>query len=103
MAYLIVLFNLKNESSRAAYEAWARNTDVPTVKNLASVDEFEVFKNTSVMGSDATPPFQYVELIKVNDMARLGQDVATETMQKVAAEFQAFADNPIFMISEKIA
>ena len=103
MTYLIVLFNLKTAASIEAYETWANATDVPTVTALASVDSFKVFKNLSVLGSEDAPPYQYVEVIAVNDMDGLGTDIGTETMQRVSAEFQAFADNPIFMISSQIA
>jgi hypothetical protein len=30
-------------------------------------------------------------------------EVATETMQKVAAEFRGFADSPVFMLSEEVS
>lgn len=103
MTYLIVLFNLKDPSAEAAYEAWANATDVPTVKGLKSVDDFKVYKNTALLGSEQNPPYRYVEIIAVNDMDGLGADVGSETMQRVAAEFQAFADGPLFMISNQIA
>jgi hypothetical protein len=100
---LIVLFNLKDASAEAAYEAWAQSVDVPTVKRLASIDDFKVFKTSGVLGSEQPAPYQYVEIIHVNDADQLNKDVSSETMQKVAAEFQAFADNPCFMISTQFA
>ena len=104
MAALVVLFNLKGDAEKAAYEKWAQTTDVPTVKGLVSVDDFKVYKLNAIMGDDNTPPpYQYCEVIDVNDMEKLGGEIATETMQRVAAEFQAFADNPTFIVSEQIA
>ena len=103
MAALVVLFNLQDQSARDAYEKWAQTTDVPTVKGLASIDDFKVYKLNAVMGSEDTPPYQYCEVIDINDMEKLGPELATETMQRVAGEFQAFADNPIFIVSEQIA
>ncbi len=99
---VIVLFNLKNDADQQSYEHWAKNTDLPTVKGLASIDDFSVFKSAGLLGSDATPPYQYVEVIQVNDMETFGKDVATEVMQKVAAEFQGFADNPVFILSNPL-
>ena len=52
--------------------------------------------------SEASPPYQYVEIIQVNDMAIFGDEVGSDTMQKVAGEFQTFADNPIFMLTDDI-
>jgi hypothetical protein len=102
MSYLVVLFNLKPGASADAYEAWARSTDIPTVRGLKSNGGFDVFKTLSVRGSDKTPPYQYVELITIADMDQFGADVATDTMKKVAGEFREFADSPMFIVSEKI-
>jgi hypothetical protein len=102
MTTLIVLFNLKPGVSIAAYEAWTKSTDLPVVRSLASVSSFQVFRNTGLLGSDASPPYAYTEIIHVPDMEVLGKDLAAEKMQKVAAEFQSFADNPTFMLSHNI-
>ena len=103
MAALVVLFNLKNETSIEAYEKWAQTTDVPTVKGLVSVDDFKVYRLGNLMGTEEKSPYQYCEVIEVNDMAKLGEEVSTEQMQKIAAEFQGFADNPTFIVSEQFA
>jgi hypothetical protein len=100
---LIVLFNLKDANSMAAYEKWASSTDIPTVKRLSSVDDFRLFKTSGVLGTESPAPYQYVEIIEVNSMEQLGADISSDTMQKVAAQFQTFADNPIFMMSHQIA
>ena len=104
MAALVVLFNLKDEAAIDAYEKWAQTTDVPTVKGLVSINDFKVYKLNAIMGDDNTPPpYQYCEVIDINDMEKLGGELSTETMQRVAAEFQDFADNPTFIVSEQIA
>lgn len=89
---IIALFNLKPGVDPAAYEAWARETDLPTVRGLGSIAGFQVLRATGVLGSEAAPPYAYVEIIDVADMARFGADVATERMQAVASAFQAMAD-----------
>lgn len=103
MSHVIVLFNLKPGTDAAAYEAWARGTDLPVVRGLPSIAGFDLFKASGRLMSDAPPPYQYVEIIEVRDMAGFGQDVGTPTMQRVAAEFQGFADNPIFVLTEKLS
>lgn len=100
---LIVLFNLKDADAAEKYEQWAQTVDVPTVKRLSSIDDFKVFKTSGILGTDQQAPYQYVEVIEVNDADQLGKDVSTETMQNVAAQFQAFADNPCFMVASQIA
>jgi hypothetical protein len=99
---IIVLFNLKPGVDAAAYEHWARTTDMPGVRALDSVSDFQVYRNTGLLGADAKPPYAYAEIIDVADMAAFGADVASEAVQRVAAEFQTFADNPLFITTEAL-
>lgn len=89
---IIVLFNLKPGKTKSDYEAWARTTDLPTVNALGSVADFAVFEMTGLLGSDGKPPYEYVEILDVDDMEAFGGDIATPVMQRVAAEFQLWAD-----------
>ena len=96
MSTIIVLFNLKPGADVDAYERWARTTDLPIVNALPSIERFEVLKTTGLL-TGGTAPYEYVEVLRVRDMTQLGADVATEAMQRVAAEFNTFADNPLFI------
>jgi len=99
---IIVLFNLKADADPAAYEEWARATDIPGVNALPSVRDFQVHRATGLLGSDAPPPYAYVEVIDITDMEAFGADAAGETVQKVAAEFRRFADDPQFLLTETL-
>lgn len=99
---IVALFNLKPGVSVADYEAWAKSKDIPTVNGLQSVDSFEVFKTTGLLGSDAKPPYAYIETIDINDMERFGGEVSTDAMQIIAGEFQAMADDLIFVLTDKL-
>lgn len=99
---IIVLFNLKPGIDAAAYEAWARSTDIPGVRGLKSIDDFQVYRATGLFGSDATPPYAYFEVIDTGDTDAFVADVTSEAVQKVAAEFQHFADNPLFVTTEAL-
>ncbi|MCY4264864.1 MAG: REDY-like protein HapK, partial [Gammaproteobacteria bacterium] len=90
------------DAASDAYENWAKNTDIPNVNALGSVNSFTVLRTTGLLGSEADAPYQYVELLDVADMNKLGEDISTETMQQVAAEFGEFADNPQFMLTSPI-
>ena len=103
MKTLIVLVRLKPGTDVATYEAWARSTDLPIVRKLSSVASFEIFRTASLLGSDARPPYDDVEMIEVREMAAFGTDVATETMRRVAGEFRQFADNPVFMLTDRLS
>jgi hypothetical protein len=102
MAAILVLFNLKSDVDVAAYEKWARERDLPTVRGLSSVSGFDVMRTQGLLMGEGKPPYQYAEVIDVKDMAAFGKDVSSDVVQKGAAEFQAFADNPIFIVCEKL-
>lgn len=102
MTRLVVLFNLKSGITADDYERWAKTTDIPTVNGLESVDGFSVHRAAGLLTGDGAAPYQYVEIIDVNDMDRFGAEVSSETMQKVASEFQAFADDPVFILTEDL-
>ena len=101
MTRLIVLFNLKPGIEAADYESWARRVDLPTVRGLKSIDGFDIFRSVSLLGSSASPPYQYVEIIDVDDMTAFGAEIATDTMRRVAGEFASLAD-ATFILTDRL-
>jgi hypothetical protein len=101
MSKIVVLFNLKDGVSVDDYERFARETDLPIVNALPSVRKFEVLKASGVLGGGASP-YQYVEIIDLHSLQQLGEDVSSETMQKVAATFRSMADAPVFIVTESL-
>ena len=101
MTTIVVLFNLKPGVDIARYEAWARSTDLPLVNALPSVSGFRVQRAQGLLGGGDSP-YQYVELLEVDDVGKLGEDISTPAMQKVVAEFAEFADSPKFILTEPI-
>jgi hypothetical protein len=99
---IVCLFNLKPGVSPADYEAWARGTDIPGVNALSSVRSFTVHRATGLFGSDAKPPYEYVEIIDIHGMDPFVAEVSTEAFQKAAAKFQDYADNPQFILTEDL-
>jgi len=101
---LIVLFNLRRGVKPGAYEKWAQKTDVPIAGGLKSVKDFKVFRAEGILGSKKKPPYKYFEILHVTSLDGLFGDIGKEPrMQKVAADFQKFADNPTFIVTEKFA
>lgn len=104
MKTMIVLFNLKPGQSEADYEKWASEVDIPTVKGLKSVQDFKVFRSEGLFGSDAKPPYRYVEVLLVTSAEGLGADVGNSpAMADIIAKFGEIADAPAFMVTEQIA
>jgi hypothetical protein len=101
-ATLIVLFNLRQGKSPEDYERWAVTTDIKTVKALGSVGDFKLYKADGLLMSDEPSPYQYAELIHVSDIDAFGADVSSDTMKRVAAEFQEFADSPLFILTHDV-
>ena len=101
MATIVVLFNLRPGVTASVYEHWARTTDLPIVNSLPSVQSFEVLKTTGLLGG-GNAPYQYVELLRFGSLDALFTDIGSDTMQRVSAEFQAFADNPIFITTDAL-
>ena len=99
---IVCLFNLKSGVSRDDYEAWARGTDLPGVNALGSVAGFTLHRATGLFGSDARPPFDYVEIIDVHSMDGFVADVTDPAFQAMAAPFRDFADDPIFILTEDL-
>lgn len=100
---IVVLFNLKPGIDIAAYETWARTTDIPGVRALKSVADFQVHRATGLLGSEVPSPYAYIEVIDVADMALFWQEVVQPGPQKVAAEFREFlAGEPIFITTETL-
>jgi len=89
---IFALFNLKADQDPATYEAWAKASDIPAVRAMSSVDDFQVQKVEGLLGSDATPPYSYIETIDVNDIERFFAEVSTPAAQAIAGEFQAMVD-----------
>ena len=70
---------------------------------MNSIVDFKVYKSQSLLFSEDAPPYQYFEVIDVNDMDAFGADVQDEKVQEIAGKFQGMVDNPMFILTEKIA
>ena len=99
---IICLFKLKAGVSRDDYEQWARTRDIPGVRALGSVDGFSVHRATGLFGSDAPPPYDYIEVIDIAGMDPFVADVSTPEFQAAAAPFQQYADNPTFILTQDL-
>ena len=102
MQTVVVLFNLKPGVVRAEYEAWARSSDLPVVNGLASVDRFEVLKASCLLVGEAAAPYAYAQLIRVPDTDAFSTDLSDPAGQAGAAQFQQYADNPLFILTHPL-
>ena len=71
MSERIVFFltKLSSEEERDSYEAWVRETDVPTARGLPGVKKYRVVRlEGPVMDGVGTPSYDYIEIIEVSDL-----------------------------------
>lgn len=100
---IIVLFNLQDGKSKADYEEWARTKDIPGVNGLGSVDGFDVFRAESLLFSEDSSPYEYIEILDINDMDAFGAEASQPHMQEIAAEFQSeIAKDLVFINVSKL-
>jgi len=102
MTTLIVLFRLRPGVDPEAYEAWAQQTDLPVVRQLGSVSDFQLRRVRGLFGTDSSAPYDYVEMIDITEMSDFVADVRSEVMSGVAAQFRQFADDPVFMLTSNV-
>jgi hypothetical protein len=99
---IIVLFNLKPGVSVESYEKWARETDIPGVRALKSVEAYHVQRATGILGTGEAAPYAYIEIIEIGDTALFGEEVAGPVVQALAADMRNYADDPVFITSESL-
>jgi len=57
---------------------------------------------SGLLFSEEKPPYQYFETLDILDMDKFGAEAGSDTMQKVAAEFQAMATDLVFITTEQL-
>ena len=92
MPTMIVLVNLKEGVSPEDYERWILESYAPAAKSLPSVEDWRDYRVSGLLGSDVAPPYQYVVTLEINDLERLGQDMASEEMQRLFPELHRYAE-----------
>lgn len=103
MPTLIVLFNLKEGQNAEASKRWANEKETPAIKPLLSVEDKRVYRATGLMGTDAPLPYQYVEIIEVNDLAQLRAQTGTGEVQQLVQQFRQITQDLLFIVTEQFS
>ena len=64
--------------------------------------KYGLLKMGMVLGSDKPSPYQYCELIEIPNLEVFFADLSKEEIQAGAKQFNEFAENPLFIISEDL-
>ena len=92
MPAMIVLANLKDGVDPEDYERWILDSYAPAARDLPSVEDWRDYRVSGLLGSDASPPYQYVVTLDVKDLDQLGRDMEGEQMQRLLAELHELAE-----------
>lgn len=101
--FMIVLFNLNDDQTEDEFVQWMKDNDIPVVSKLSSVTEYNLAKTVGMLGGEGDPPYQYMEIIRVSDFDKLGEEAADETIRNIGAQFQQKIRDGIWLLSEQIA
>ncbi len=102
LATMIVLVSLRESVNPEVYERWILESYAPAVRELPSVRDWRDYRVNGLLGSDAAPPYRYVVTLEIDDLDRLGQDMASEQMQRLFPELHRFAE-VTQLVSERFA
>lgn len=103
MPRLLVLFNLADGTTPAEYESWARDEDTPAMLCLASIRSKTIFRAAGLWGSDETAPYQYAEMLDVEDLGRMQAEIGTAPgAADLVRRFNAMTRDLSFIVIEPI-
>ena len=100
---MILLFSLKPDADVAGFEEWARTRQLPGIRALVSVGEFQLYRATGLLGRDGNPPHQFVGIIDVDDMEGFDRDRASDAVRRIEAELGQFADDAPLILTEALS
>jgi REDY-like protein HapK len=92
VATIVVLVKLKEGVSPEDYERWALEDYAPEVRELSTVSDWRNHRVGGLLGSDERPPYDYVVALQVDDLARLGEDMAGDRMRALLSELHGYAE-----------
>ena len=101
--FMIVLFNLNPDENEDEFVQWMKDNDIAEVSKLSSVSEYNLAKTVGMLGAEGEPPYKYMEIIRVSDFDKLGEEASSEAIQNVGAQFQKKIKDGIWLLSEQIA
>jgi hypothetical protein len=103
MAFLLLRYNLKEGVNPEDFETWVRDTDQPTMRSLKRVSSFETYRATGLLMGDGAPSQSYFEIFEIDDLEGFtAEDMSGDTVQSIMGQFMGFADNPEFVIAERL-
>lgn len=92
MTTIVVLVKLKEGVRPEDYERWVLEGYAPKVRELSSVSDWRNHRVGGQLGSDERPPYDYVVTLQVDDLARLGEEMAGTQTRALLEELHGYAE-----------
>lgn len=103
MAAIILRYRLKPDADRAAFEAWSRDVDLPTMRGLRRVSRFDAYRVVGLYLGEGAPSCDMVEVFEIDDVTGFtAEDLPGPVVQKIVAELMQFAEPPEFLLARKM-
>lgn len=100
---LITGLKLKDGVSNEEYERFAREVDKPTCEaELPSMIEWHVHRAEPLPGSDETPAFDYVEVVRLTSAEQFAEDLESETVAKLGEGITGLVEDPVMVVSRRV-
>jgi len=103
MSKIILTYKLKSGVSPLQFEAWQREFDYPSMRELKRVISFVNHRVIRPLIGENPPSVDYIEVIKISDMEGfIQEDMGGDIVQAVMGQFMGYVENPEFLIVEEI-
>lgn len=98
---LITGLRLKEGVSREAYEKYALEVDKPTCEGqLPSFASWNVHRVNALHGTDAKPPYDYIEIVHIADLKQFEIDLQSPVVADLGAQAEKLVGEPhLFMVT----
>ena len=96
-----VTFRLRPEVSFEAYESWFREVNVPAIRKMTTVGQYQVWRVGGAAEGDA--PFEVLEEMEITNRASFEQEL--ESVPEVVAmleQWYARVADPVIVYAEEV-
>ncbi|MGH3004729.1 MAG: hypothetical protein ACRDOS_02285 [Gaiellaceae bacterium] len=105
MAHRVFFLNKLREGVHPSdYERWVREVDYPFARSIPSIESYVVSRAASLLGEDGKPPYDFIEVVEVTDLAAYEADLSTDKpeVQEFDKEWLSYVGEAVAVVGEVI-
>jgi hypothetical protein len=104
LAHILILYRLKPDVTRAAFEHWLTTSSLPTLQGVRRIKEIGVYRCSRRLMDEGNPSIDYAELFDISDLAGfVSEDLASDALRQDMGQFGGFADRPEYLLMEQVS